>query len=120
MIAAQEDLEEIQGKRGIWYAGAWMGYGFHEDGFASGMRVGLRLGGEVPWQAKDAKFSRGKSPVCAWKDYAVRIVVLLMQLYITILERSFGVRRKRTGSKAAGKLSNGHAASNGTAKAKAM
>jgi predicted NAD/FAD-binding protein len=38
-IAAQRRLPEIQGRRGIWWAGAWTAYGFHEDGFKSGLRA---------------------------------------------------------------------------------
>ena len=38
-IDAQAHLPAIQGKGGIWYAGAWCGYGFHEDGYQAGMRV---------------------------------------------------------------------------------
>ena len=38
-IDAQSHLPAIQGKGGIWYAGAWCGYGFHEDGYQAGMRV---------------------------------------------------------------------------------
>jgi uncharacterized protein len=36
-IAAQQALPGIQGQRGIWFAGAWTGYGFHEDGLKSGL-----------------------------------------------------------------------------------
>ena len=36
-IAAQSRLGEIQGANGIWWAGAWTGYGFHEDGLKSGL-----------------------------------------------------------------------------------
>ena len=35
-IAAQEAMPSVQGEAGVWFAGAWMGYGFHEDGFKAG------------------------------------------------------------------------------------
>jgi predicted NAD/FAD-binding protein len=38
-IAAQQDLHLIQGRKGTWFAGAWTGYGFHEDGLKSGLAV---------------------------------------------------------------------------------
>ena len=38
-IDAQTQLSSIQGKQGTWYAGAWCGYGFHEDGFQAGLRA---------------------------------------------------------------------------------
>lgn len=38
-IAAQNRLHEIQGRNRVWWAGAWTGYGFHEDGFKSGLRA---------------------------------------------------------------------------------
>ena len=50
-IAAQERLAEIQGQGGIWLAGAWGSYGFHEDGLKSGLRVANLLGVKAPWQS---------------------------------------------------------------------
>jgi predicted NAD/FAD-binding protein len=35
-IAAQQQLPRLQGQQRTWYAGAWMRYGFHEDGFQAG------------------------------------------------------------------------------------
>jgi predicted NAD/FAD-binding protein len=29
-------MHELQGQQHTWFAGAWMGYGFHEDGFKAG------------------------------------------------------------------------------------
>jgi len=38
-IAAQQALPAIQGRHHTWFAGAWTGYGFHEDGLKSGLAV---------------------------------------------------------------------------------
>ncbi|KZE31483.1 hypothetical protein EV683_11135 [Crenobacter luteus] len=48
-IAAQRRLAELQGRHRTWYAGAWAGYGFHEDGLKAGMAVAQALGAPVPW-----------------------------------------------------------------------
>ncbi|KAJ1301430.1 hypothetical protein OPQ81_008688 [Rhizoctonia solani] len=42
-IAAQAELHKIQNTRGISYAGAWTKYGFHEDGFTSGLRAAVSI-----------------------------------------------------------------------------
>jgi predicted NAD/FAD-binding protein len=42
-IDAQQHLPEIQGQHHTWFAGAWMGYGFHEDGLKAGLGVARQL-----------------------------------------------------------------------------
>jgi len=55
-IAAQTDLWQIQGVQRSWFAGAWMGYGFHEDGLQAGLEVAERIGNvERPWQVKQPR-----------------------------------------------------------------
>ena len=49
-VDAQAALPTIQGQRHSWFAGAWTGYGFHEDGLKSAMVVARALGAEIPWQ----------------------------------------------------------------------
>ncbi len=46
---AQREVPTIQGKDRIWFAGAHLGYGFHEDGIQSGMTVAAALGSPAPW-----------------------------------------------------------------------
>ena len=36
---AQKKIKTIQGKNNIWFAGAWLGNGFHEDGVVSALDV---------------------------------------------------------------------------------
>jgi predicted NAD/FAD-binding protein len=47
----QRQIADGNGREGIWLAGAWLGYGFHEDGLASALRVARRLDAAAPWQA---------------------------------------------------------------------
>jgi len=42
-IEAQKRLPLLQGQQHTWFAGAWTGYGFHEDGLKSGLQVGRAL-----------------------------------------------------------------------------
>jgi predicted NAD/FAD-binding protein len=42
-IQAQRALPSVQGHEGIWLAGAWTRYGFHEDGFQSGTQAARDL-----------------------------------------------------------------------------
>ena len=42
-IEAQQHMHRIQGQQNTWYAGAWLGYGFHEDGLKSGLSVSREL-----------------------------------------------------------------------------
>jgi len=43
-VAAQARWEEINGARRTWFCGAYWGFGFHEDGLKSGLRVCAKFG----------------------------------------------------------------------------
>lgn len=50
---AHKTLDEIQGQNNTWFAGAWTGNGFHEDGLRSAVEVANLLGAHAPWQAQE-------------------------------------------------------------------
>mmetsp|Transcript_40810 Transcript_40810/g.84913 ORF Transcript_40810/g.84913 Transcript_40810/m.84913 type:complete len:637 (-) Transcript_40810:1441-3351(-) len=53
-LEARKTLKEYQGLKGIWFAGAWSGYGFHEDGCRSGFEVATALSGvPLPWAGEN-------------------------------------------------------------------
>ncbi len=52
-FAAQKRLKAVNGQNRTWFAGAWTGYGFHEDGLSSGMAAAEGLGATIPWRATD-------------------------------------------------------------------
>ena len=49
-LDAQEQLHTIQGVHSTWFAGAWTGHGFHEDGLRSALRVVEALHVSPPWE----------------------------------------------------------------------
>lgn len=49
-LQAQESLGARQGEGGLYFAGAWLGHGFHEDGLRSAVAVANALGIAAPWQ----------------------------------------------------------------------
>ena len=49
MIAAQKHINALQGRRNTWFCGAYLRYGFHEDGVMSGMKVAKMMGVEAEW-----------------------------------------------------------------------
>lgn len=53
-IGAQRRRAEIQGSRRTWFAGAYWGWGFHEDGLRSAVNVALALGVKWPVAAAPA------------------------------------------------------------------
>jgi predicted NAD/FAD-binding protein len=42
-IAAQNQLPRLQGQQRTWFAGAWMRFGFHEDGYQAGLAAAKSL-----------------------------------------------------------------------------
>ncbi len=61
-VAAQARKAEIQGQRRTWFAGAYWGWGFHEDGMRSAVEVAAALGASwtdaVPAVARRPRLER--------------------------------------------------------------
>jgi hypothetical protein len=47
-VAAQSRRAQIQGQRNTWFAGAYWGWGFHEDGISSAVDVCAALTSKMP------------------------------------------------------------------------
>lgn len=49
-LKGKDAITELQGQRNTFFAGAHLGYGFHEDGVQSAVDVARRLGVKVSWE----------------------------------------------------------------------
>jgi hypothetical protein len=85
-VAAQKRLPEINSDQ-VSFVGAWTLYGFHEDGFTSGIRAAERLGAKIAFDIIDARYIRGKQKRGMnvkrdrW-DYFGRMVLELIQWFV--------------------------------------
>jgi len=96
-VRAQKRLDALQNTRGVSYCGAWTKYGFHEDGFSSGLKVAIdHLGAELPFDFVDSTYSRGHKPDLGWKDYVVRILLMIAMLWFPVIEFFLGLPVIRT------------------------
>ncbi|XP_068487420.1 uncharacterized protein [Phaseolus vulgaris] len=67
---ASLELDYIQGKRKIWFSGAYQGNGFHEDGFKAGMIAAHGILGK-----RCVLQTNPKHMVPSWKELGARIFV---------------------------------------------
>lgn len=82
-VRAQGELVKIQNRRGISYCGAWTKYGFHEDGFSSGLAVARdHLGAKLPFEFVDSTYSRGRAPALGIGDYILRLIIIIIQVFV--------------------------------------
>ena len=57
-VRAQAELASVQGAQGVWLAGAWTRYGFHEDGFQSGIQAARDLQSHLATPSHAAPISK--------------------------------------------------------------
>ncbi|KUI60928.1 Protoporphyrinogen oxidase 2, chloroplastic/mitochondrial [Cytospora mali] len=90
-------LHTINGVAGVTFAGAWMGFGFHEDGFVAGTQAArvLMMGGEG-WRGHDdtrtldvvgaGTMAKNKYTRRGFVKPVVRLWIRLVQLLLLIFE----------------------------------
>ncbi|KAL6902091.1 hypothetical protein ACP4OV_004967 [Aristida adscensionis] len=77
---ASLELNHIQGKRGIWFCGAYQGYGFHEDGVKAGKAVAADLLGK-----KCELLVNPKQITPTWIEAGARLLVArFLEQYISV------------------------------------
>ena len=79
-VSSQRHLPSIQSKRNISFVGAWTKYGFHEDGFASAMRLvtGVPFNVKPPFPVRPAHRAIGDAS----------LLTLFLRIILQVLEES--------------------------------
>ena len=55
LYQCKKKIKSYQGKNNIFFAGAWNGYGFHEDGVKSALNIAKKLKVDLSWVNKNEK-----------------------------------------------------------------
>jgi predicted NAD/FAD-binding protein len=85
-VAAQKTLSTLQGWKGCRFAGAWSNYGFHEDGFTSGLKAAHDLGAVLPFEVKSAERKLPKSSrISSWTLVAIEAVRFYIAPYLAFV-----------------------------------
>ena len=80
---ASEYLHLINGVKSLSFAGAWMGYGFHEDGFRSGLDAAkLILDSHKNTSQSQVTETQNLAPKWCFQDLLCRAILQLLQLLI--------------------------------------
>ncbi|KAI9722162.1 MAG: hypothetical protein M1828_004844 [Chrysothrix sp. TS-e1954] len=83
-VSATSRLGSINGVDRVSFAGAWMGHGFHEDGFTAGLRAAnsilLDSGDQIKWS--DGSHVRGDRPAWSRMDTIYRSAIETVQAQI--------------------------------------
>lgn len=91
-IKSQQLLPNIQNTRKISFCGAWTKYGFHEDGFSSGLSAAMNhLDAKLPFEFVDSTFSRGRKPTLRGSNYLLRLVLLVLQILMLLIEKGWAI-----------------------------
>ena len=64
-MAAQARVPQLQGQQHTYFCGAWMGYGFHEDGLKAGLGVARSLLAGIDRRAQPQPPTRAEAPAPA-------------------------------------------------------
>ena len=87
VVKSQNLLYRIQNTRGISFVGAWTKYGFHEDGFSSGLAAATNhLGAKLPFDFVDSTYSRGRRSAHTMKNLFIRVLLLFVFFWILVVE----------------------------------
>lgn len=76
---------------GVSFAGAWMGFGFHEDGFAAGVHAATALVQEpvgrldLISRVGDFATRSGSRPKIGWLEGLLRLVVIVVQWLLAVI-----------------------------------
>lgn len=102
-VKAQSQLPSIQNARRVTFAGAWTNYGFHEDGFTSGLKIATEIfNAKPPFPVRPASREINKEPMARavvmhaeaarkWMESSVAwtLMVGIMVMLLSLLEQLF-------------------------------